>query len=213
MFGRGARLVFGASCLAYRLVTESPVDPTGGRVRTIQDEELAVASLPSREQVIELLEGEFTKAGYEIEDVLIGPGRPPRITVVADSEDGLNLDAVATLSRVASASMDAIDDELEPYVLEVTSRGVDRPLTSEKHFRRARGRKVEVSMADGSSVTARLGQTAGGVVHLVVSAGKEFTISPVPIDDIVKAIVQVEFSTPNGRELELSQSTGEGDEA
>jgi ribosome maturation factor RimP len=189
--------------------------------RTIQDEELAVASddplrparLPSREQVIELLEGEFTQAGYEIEDVLIGPGRPPRITVVADSEDGLNLDAVATLSRVASASLDAIDDELEPYVLEVTSRGVDRPLTSEKHFRRARGRKVAVSLADGSSLTARLGQTADGVANLVVAAGKDFDLRPVRVDDIVKAIVQVEFSTPNRRELELSQQTGEGDEA
>lgn len=172
-----------------------------------------MASLPSREQVIELLEGEFTQAGYELEDVVIGSGRPPRITVVADSETGLNLDAIATLSRVASAALDAIDDDETPYVLEVTSRGVDRPLTSEKHFRRARTRKVDVDLTDGTSVTGRVGLTDDGVVHLVVAVGKELVLRPIPIGEIVKALVQVEFSPPNRRELELSEQTGKGDEA
>ncbi len=172
-----------------------------------------MAALPSREQVIELLEGEFTQAGYELEDVVIGAGRPPRITVVADSETGLNLDAIATLSRVASAALDAIDDDETPYVLEVTSRGVDRPLTSEKHFRRARTRKVDIDLTDGASVTGRVGLTADGVVHLVVAAGKELVLRPIPIGEIVKALVQVEFSPPNRRELELSEQTGKGDEA
>lgn len=172
-----------------------------------------MASLPSREQVIELLEGEFTQAGYELEDVLIGAGRPPRITVVADSETGLNLDAIATLSRVASAALDEIDDDETPYVLEVTSRGVDRPLTSEKHFRRARTRKVDVELTDGTSVTGRVGLTDDEVHHTVVAVGKELVLRPIPIGEIVKALVQVEFSPPNRRELELAEQTGKGDEA
>lgn len=175
------------------------------------DDPLRSARLPSREQVIELLDGEFTRAGYELEDVLIGGGRPPRITVVADSENGLDLDAVATLSRLASAALDAVDADTAPYVLEVTSRGVDRPLTAQRHFRRARGRKVEVSLADGSALTGRLGQTDGGIVHLVVADGKDYAVRPVPIADITKAIVQVEFSPPNRRELELSEQSGKGD--
>jgi ribosome maturation factor RimP len=81
---------------------------------------------------------------------------------------------------------------------------VDRPLTSDKHFRRARGRKVEVALSDGSHLTGRLGETRDGAVALVVRAGRDWTVREIPIDDIVKAIVQVEFSSPAQAELELA---------
>lgn len=177
------------------------------------DDPLRSARLPSREQVIELLDEEFTRAGYEVEDVVFGAGRPPRLTVIADAENGVDLDAIATLSKVASAVLDTAEQatgDFGAYVLEVTSRGVDRPLTTEKHFRRSRGRKVEVALADGSSLTGRIGQTAEGVVHLVVAVGKDFEIRPVEVAGITKAIVQVEFSPPNRRELELSEQSGKG---
>lgn len=177
------------------------------------DDPLRSARLPSREQVIELLDGEFSRAGYEVEDVVLGGGRPPRLTVIADAEDGVDLDAIATLSKVASAALDAAEQaagDYGAYVLEVTSRGVDRPLTTEKHFRRSRGRKVEVALADGSSLTGRIGQTAEGVVHLVVAVGKDFAVRPVEVAGIAKARVQVEFSPPNRRELELSEQSGKG---
>lgn len=177
------------------------------------DDPLRSARLPSREQVIELLDEEFTRAGYEVEDVEFGGGRPPRLTVIADAEDGVDLDAIATLSKVASAVLDGAEQatgDFGAYVLEVTSRGVDRPLTTEKHFRRSRGRKVEVALADGSGLTGRIGQTAEGVVHLVVAVGKDFEIRPIDVAGITKAIVQVEFSPPNRRELELSEQSGKG---
>lgn len=177
------------------------------------DDPLRSARLPSREQVIELLDEPFTRAGYEVEDVLIGGGRPPRLTVVADAEGGVDLDAIATLSKVASAALDAAEEgagDFGAYVLEVTSRGVDRPLTSEKHFRRSRGRKVDIACVDGSALTGRIGQTADGVVTLVVAAGKDFQLRPIAIAEIAKAIVQVEFSTPNRRELELIEQSGKG---
>ena len=105
--------------------------------------------LPSQTQVIELLGGEFARAGYEIEDVVIDSRtRPPRIMVIADGDTALDLDAVATLSRSASALLDDVDDIDDSYVLEVSSPGIDRPLTTEKHFRRARGRKVELDVGE-----------------------------------------------------------------
>lgn len=169
------------------------------------------AGLPSQEQVIELLDGEFARAGYDIEDVVIdASARPPRITVIADGDEGLDLDAVAALSRSASELLDRIDDPATPYVLEVTSPGVERPLTTEKHYRRARGRKVELTMADGSQLTGRIGETRDGVVRLVVREGRQgtFAVREVPLDGITKAVVQVEFSSPNQRELELAGLTG-----
>jgi ribosome maturation factor RimP len=106
--------------------------------------------------------------------------------------------------------LDRVDDEGTPYVLEITSPGVDRPLTTEKHFRRARGRKVEVSLSDGSQLTGRLGETCGGAVRLVVREGRggDLAVRELPLDSIVKAVVQVEFSPPNQRELELAGQSG-----
>ncbi|OBK52331.1 ribosome maturation factor RimP [Mycobacterium sp. 1081908.1] len=164
--------------------------------------------LPSQTQVIELLDAEFARAGYEIEDVVIDSRtRPPRITVIADGDDPLDLDTIATLSRSASDLLDGSDllgGIRDRYVLEVSSPGVDRPLTSEKHFRRARGRKVEIALSDGSQLTGRVGETRDRAVALVVRAGRDWTIREVPLDEIVKAVVQVEFSPPGQAELELA---------
>ena len=178
------------------------------------DPTLRSAQLPSQQQVIELLDGEFARAGYEIEDVVVdGTARPPRIIVVADGDDGLDLDTIAGLSRSASELLDRIDPTPQrgaPYVLEVTSPGVDRPLTSEKHYRRARGRKVELTLADGSRLTGRLGETRDGLASLVLreTARADFSVRELPLNGIVKAVVQVEFSPPNQRELELSGRPG-----
>jgi ribosome maturation factor RimP len=166
--------------------------------------------LPSQTQVIELLDGEFARAGYEIEDVVIDARtRPPRITVIADGDNGLDLDTAATLSRSASALLDGLDSIGDHYVLEVSSPGVDRPLTSAKHFRRARGRKVEVVLSDGSQLTGRVGETNEDTVALVVRAGRDWAIREISVGDVVKAVVQVEFSPPAQAELELA-SMGQG---
>ncbi|GAC1648493.1 MAG: ribosome maturation factor RimP [Mycobacterium sp.] len=167
------------------------------------------AGLPSQKQVIELLDGEFARAGYEIEDVVIDTAaRPPRITVVVDGDTPLDLDSIAALSRSASDVLDRID--IPPYVLEVSSPGVDRPLTAEKHYRRARGRKVALTLSDGSQLTGRLGEINGGTLRLVVreSAGANLSVRELPVDGIAEAVVQVEFSPPNQRELELAGQSG-----
>jgi ribosome maturation factor RimP len=161
--------------------------------------------LPSQTQVIELLDGEFARAGYEIEDVVIDQrSQPPRITVIADGDTALDLDTVAELSRSASSLLDAERDIGGAYVLEVSSPGVDRPLTTEKHFRRARGRKVDLALTDGSQITGRVGEIRDGTVNVVVRAGRDWTVRALVLDEIAKAVVQVEFSPPPQRELELA---------
>lgn len=173
--------------------------------------------LPSQREVAELLDAEFTRAGYEVEDVAIDDTtRPPRIVVIADGDGGLNLDTLAALSRMASELLDQLDDSADEagYLLEVTSRGVDRPLTAERHYRRARGHKVEVTLNDGSQVTGRLGEVSEGVVRLVVAGRRAgLTVRELAIDDVANAVVQVEFSSPNPLELEMAGVAGkESDE-
>jgi ribosome maturation factor RimP len=161
--------------------------------------------LPSQTQVIELLGGEFARAGYEIEDVVIDTrARPPRISVIADGDTALDLDTIAALSRSASALLDGLDGIRDRYVLDVSSPGVDRPLTSAKHFRRVRGRKVELALSDGSQLTGRVGETRADTIALVVREGREWAVRQIPLVEIVKAVVQVEFSQPAQAEMELA---------
>lgn len=164
--------------------------------------------LPSQRQVTELLDADFARAGFDIEEVRVDDAaRPPRITVVADGENGLDLDSIAQLSRMASDILDALDTPA--YVLEVTSPGVERPLTTEAHFRRSRGRRVTMTLADGSRLTGRLGQTQGGAVGLVVREGRgRLAVRDIGLDEIAKAVVEVEFSPPNPHELEMSGQFG-----
>jgi ribosome maturation factor RimP len=161
--------------------------------------------LPSHTQVIELLGEEFARAGYEIEDVVIDTrARPPRITVIADGDTALDLDTIAALSRSSSTLLDGLDSIQDRYVLEVSSPGVERPLSSEKHFRRARGRKVELELSDGSQLTGRVGETRGDAIVLVVRDGRDWAVREIPLVEIVKAVVQVEFSPPAQVEMELA---------
>ena len=169
------------------------------------------AGLPSPERVIDLLSAEFARVGYEIEDVSIDTAtRPPRIRIIADGDHPLDLDAVAELSRLASELLDAVDTGDTAYELEVSSPGVDRPLTAEKHFRRAHARRVEVELTDGTVLTGRLGATADGAVDVVIRAGSGWKIRRVELVDIRKAVVQVEFSPPNAKELDLVGGAGKG---
>ena len=159
--------------------------------------------LPTQEQVSLLLTDEFARLGYEIDHVVVDThSTPPRIRVIADGDTPLDLDAVAELSRSASALLDSLDTP--PYLLEVSSPGVDRPLTAEKHFRRARGRRLAISLNDGTELAGRLGATVDGVAEIVVRSGRDWQVRRLPLAQIRTAVVEVEFSPPSARELELA---------
>jgi ribosome maturation factor RimP len=117
--------------------------------------------------------------------------------VVDVGEEGLEVEAVAVVSRPISAVLDDADDVLRgAYVLEVTSPGVDRPLTAPRHWRRARNRLVRVVRTDGTEVAGRVQDAAddpAGAVELSTGTG---TVQ-LPYADVRRAVVEVEFS-PSG---------------
>ncbi|CAN5204112.1 ribosome maturation factor RimP [soil metagenome] len=171
------------------------------------------SGLPSPHQVIELLEAEFGRAGYEIEDVRINAGtRPARVAVIVDGDKPLDLDTVAELSRIAAQLLDSVPEAADPYLLEVSSPGVERPLRTEKHFRRAHGRKVELDLSDGERLTGRIAAVDDGVLRLVVGGGTKgaikWSVREFALDAISKAVVQVDFSPPSQRELEMVGQVG-----
>jgi ribosome maturation factor RimP len=159
--------------------------------------------------VTALLHDEFSRAGYDIDDVVVDTrSQPARIRVIADGDIPPDLDAISELSRCASELLDTVDTGDVAYVLELSSPGVDRPLPTEQHFRRARGRKVELTLQDGAAVTGRLGATADGAVEVVLRAGTGWSVRRVALTEIRKAVVQVEFSPPSAKELELAGGAG-----
>ncbi|RVW03593.1 ribosome maturation factor RimP [Rhodococcus spongiicola] len=170
--------------------------------------------VPSRERVIELLAEPIEREGYDLEDVTITlTGRHSSVRVMVDRDAGLELDEVARLSHMISDVFDSVSDFGEsPYTLEVTSPGIGRPLTEERHWRRAQGRKALVEL-ETESVTGRIGRLGDGAVDLVVTGGEGrggLTVRQVELKDVRKAVVQVEFSRPDARELELSGGIPEG---
>ena len=133
--------------------------------------------------------------GLDIEAVEITPAGKRRILRVAvDKDGGVTLDDVADATRSVNEVLDASDVMGEqPYTLEVTSRGVDRPLVLPRHWRRNARRLVKVVHVDGSSFTGRIvahDEDPEGGVTLDVN-GRERRVR---YAEVKKALVQIEFN-------------------
>jgi len=130
-------------------------------------------------------------AGCDLEGLAVTPaGRRRLVRLVVDRDGGVSLDAVAEVSTAVAAALDGSDAMGDsPYVLEVTSPGVDRPLTEPRHWRRAVGRRVRVPLRSGGSVEGRVQATDGDGV-LIDVAGESRRLS---LADLGAGVVQVEF--------------------
>ena len=105
--------------------------------------------LPEPADLARVLEPVVRAAGMDLESVRVSPaGRRRLLKLVVDADGGVGLDAIAEISREVSVRLDASGAMGEvPYTLEVSSPGVDRPLTEPRHWRRARGRLVRAPLA------------------------------------------------------------------
>jgi ribosome maturation factor RimP len=164
---------------------------------------------PATERLAGWIEPVVGAAGYDLEELVVTPaGRRSVVRVVVDRDEGVSLDDVAEVSRAVSAVLDENDGDLgrSPYVLEVTSPGVDRPLTEPRHWRRNTGRLVEVAVGPSGAaekVTGRVLEVDGdGVVLAVEAKGKPGarkrppTPRRVPWAALGAGRVQVEFGRP-----------------
>ena len=157
------------------------------------------------EQVSGALGDDFTVAGVSVTPA--GKRRVARITVerpVADAVgdtpvEPLTLDEIADATRLVSDALDSSDVMgSQPYTLEVSTPGTDRPLTEPVHFRRLVGRLVEVTLAD-RQVTGRVLATTADGVDLHVKGTKKTAphTQHIPFADITRAVAQVEFTRPD----------------
>src|SRR6478609_3924554 len=126
-----------------------------------------------------LLEPIMRAAGLDLESVKIGSaGRRRLLRVVVDADGGVSLDDIALVSREASIRLDGTGAMGEaPYTLEVSSPGVDRPLTQPRHWRRAVGRLVRVPVVDVATIGRVVRVTETTVVLAADGAEREIAFT------------------------------------
>jgi ribosome maturation factor RimP len=81
-----------------------------------------------------------------------------------------------------------------PFTLEVTSPGVDRPLTQPRHFAKNVDRLLKIIKLDGSEVTGRILSNTDHDVTLTVAVKKETTEQTISLSEIKRAVVEIEFN-------------------
>ncbi|MEJ8653140.1 ribosome maturation factor RimP [Streptomyces decoyicus] len=155
-------------------------------------------STTQSERLRGLLEPLVAARDLDLEEIEVTPAGKRRVLrIVVDSDEGVQLDECAELSREASQVLD--DSDVmggAPYTLEVTSPGADRPLTELRHYRRAVGRLIKAQLHEGGELVARIIAVDDSGLDLEVPGvkGRKPTARRLSFDEIAKARVELEFN-------------------
>lgn len=146
--------------------------------------------------ITDLISPAVTEAGFYLEEVQIAsPGSHRILTCVVDGLTPLNLDQVTVVSRIISDLLDSADVIGDtPFTLEVTSPGVDRPLTEVRHWTKNLTRLIKIALNDESVITGRLiefDETSATLVENIKGRIKNHTVA---FADIKRAVVEIEFN-------------------
>lgn len=161
-----------------------------------------------RDRLVAVVRPVLSVAGLDLENVTVQPaGRRRVVRVVVDRDGGVSSDELAEASQEVSRVLDDADTMgASAYTLELSTPGVDRPLTEPRHWRRARTRLVRAPLREGEE---ELGEAYGRVVsaddHGVVLErnGEQHRYS---YDSLGKGRIEVEFRRPE------TGATAAGDE-
>ena len=132
-----------------------------------------------------LIEG----GGIYLEEVSLTGVEPTILTVVIDSDSHLNLDQVTAVTKSISEALENLPELGEtPFTLEVTSPGIDRPLTLPRHWHKNEGRLVTVVLHNGVLVKGRIGE--------IGESGVVIGDAIIPLNEVAKAHIEIEFKSP-----------------
>lgn len=162
-----------------------------------------------KEHLLMILTQPLSDNGLDLEDVEVSnAGRRQLIRVLLDKDGGVTLDDIARATTVVSDLLDrhdALDDH--PYTLEVTSPGVDRPLTEPRHWRRNIGRLVHVHPREGADFTGRIVEAGDESATVDVDAKRRDVLYA----EVAKARVQIEFNRSRTAAVGSAGGTAEPD--
>lgn len=146
----------------------------------------------TRDRLAEVLTEPLAANGLDVEAIELTPaGRRRLLRVAVDKDGGVTMDDIADATKEVSRLLDDADVMGEqPYTLEVTSPGTDRPLTLPRHWRRNQSRLVKVTTTDGSTLSGRIRSSDGESATLDVDGAERV----VRFEDVAKARIQIEFN-------------------
>ncbi|MFJ1915985.1 ribosome maturation factor RimP [Streptomyces sp. NPDC088147] len=163
-------------------------------------------STTQSERLRGLLEPLVSAKDLDLEEIEVSrAGRRRVLRVVVDSDEGVDLDECAELSRSISDKLDETDAMGEDeYQLEVTSPGAERPLTEHRHYVRAVGRLARFQLHENGELVARILTVDDEGLDLEVPGvkGRKPTARRIAFAGIDKARVEIEFSRKDKKEEE-----------
>lgn len=163
----------------------------------------------TRDRITAEIAGPLGAMGFDLEAVDVTPAGKRRVLRIAvDRDGGVTLDDVADATREVDRALEAsgVMGEL-PYTLEVTSRGVDRPLTLPRHWRRNQDRLVKVALVEGGEVTGRILAATEASATLDVDGDRH----DLAYADVRSALVQIEFNRKTATHEDGTASQSEDD--
>ena len=145
-----------------------------------------------------MAEGFLTNNEHFIVDVIMSSENgPSRILVLLDGDNGVTIDDCVSLSRAIGHELEENELMESKYTLEVSSPGVDFPLSSERQYLKNIGRSVKIYTNDGKDFIGILKEVSESVIKLdkEVKKGRKITFEPteLPLGEVKKTIVQVSF--------------------
>jgi ribosome maturation factor RimP len=145
-----------------------------------------------RDRLTEVLTAPVAHVGLDVEAIEVSQAGKRRVLRVAvDRDGGVTMDDIADATREVSRVLDGSDVMgSQPYTLEVSSPGTDRPLVLPRHWRRNRGRLVKASLQDGTTLTGRVADSDDTGAVLDVDGARH----EVRFDSVTRAKVQIEFN-------------------
>jgi len=168
----------------------------------------------TRDQLAEVLTDPVAAVGLDVEAIEVTQaGKRRLLRVAVDRDGGVTMDDIADATREVSRVLDDSDVMgRQPYTLEVSSPGTDRPLALPRHWRRNRGRLVKATLRDGSTLTGRVTDSDEQRALLDVDGAEH----EVRYDDVTRAKVQIEFNRrpdPGTDELAGADGAVDADDA
>jgi ribosome maturation factor RimP len=146
-------------------------------------------------KIREIAETLLEEPGHFIVDVLFfEKQRPAKVMVIVDGDNGVNIDALTSISRKLAVLLEERNLPDHAYNLEVTTPGVDQPLKMKRQFFKNAGRQFKVTLKDKSVVQGKLESVTEEKLTIRQQVDKKETkLTEVPFDQVEKAFVQVSF--------------------
>lgn len=161
--------------------------------------------------ITELISPALTEAGFILEEVtIVSPGSHRIVTCIVDGQTPLSLDQVTVASRAISELLDEAPIMGDtPFTLEVSSPGVDRPLTQPRHWTKNLTRIVRTVLHDGTEVQGRLTEFNETNATLIENIKGRLKTHTVAFADIKRANVEIEFNRKDADHVSNEIEEGE----